>query len=99
VRSSYGFTELVVYLDVLDYHISIFKKPPAGQSAPPPQKLLFSAYGPNNRDNHLQAIYRGTKDDSYIQSLPNGEVISFRTKIDGKEGGQPMWGRHFATPV
>lgn len=78
-----------------DYHLSIYKKPSAGQPASL-QKLLFSTYGPDNRDNHIQATYYRTRDSSYIQSLPNGEIISLRTKSDGTEG---IWGHSFGAPV
>ncbi|KDR77329.1 hypothetical protein GALMADRAFT_246698 [Galerina marginata CBS 339.88] len=102
-----------VYIGRTDYIISIHKKPKPGQPVPPPQELSFSTYGPNNKDNHLQAIYRHTNDDTYIQSLTNGEIIAFHapapgpitTDADGnpkepkQEGGRALWGNKFGAPV
>ncbi|CAA7269916.1 unnamed protein product [Cyclocybe aegerita] len=93
-----------VYIARTDYHISIHKMPQPGLPAPPAQELLFSTYGPNNKDNRLQAMYRRTNDDTYIQSLPNGEVIAFRPRT--AEGGQPrqgenplLWGCPLGAPI
>jgi serine/threonine-protein kinase/endoribonuclease IRE1 len=95
-----------VLIPKTDYHISIYRKPLPGHPAPPSQNLSFSTYGPNNKDNHLQTIYRRTKDDSYLQSLPNGEVISFRvmkaddtTRTSANRGGRPIWGHSFSAPM
>ncbi|KAF8955069.1 ribonuclease 2-5A-domain-containing protein [Flammula alnicola] len=86
-------------------------KPQAGKPTPPVQELSFSTYGPNNKDNHLQSIYRRTNDDTYIQSLPNGEIIAFRTKSNGSgasgsstgkskpQSTGAFWGRPFPAPI
>ena len=87
----------------LDYHISIHKKPLPGQPTPPVQELSFSTYGPNNRDNHIQATYRRTNDNIYVQSLTNGEIIAFRTNppppSTTKGDTRPIWAHHFNAPV
>jgi serine/threonine-protein kinase/endoribonuclease IRE1 len=50
-------------------------------------------------------MYRRTADDAYIQSLPNGEIISFRARgVDNAEPlatreSQLMWGHNFSSPV
>ncbi|KAF8153220.1 hypothetical protein B0H34DRAFT_800449 [Crassisporium funariophilum] len=98
-----------VYIGRTDYHISIHKEPVPGKRTPPVRELSFSTYGPNNKDNHLQTMYKRTIDDSYVQSLPNGEIISFRAKRDsddkktkkdsGPTSGTPLWGHHFNTPI
>ncbi|KAF8873807.1 hypothetical protein CPB84DRAFT_1817965 [Gymnopilus junonius] len=91
-----------VYIGRTDYIISIHKKPKPGKPAPPAQELSFSTYGPNNKDNHLQAIYRRTPDDMYIQPLTNGEIVAFRAKDENsKDGevGRPLWGQHFTAPI
>ncbi|KIM41614.1 hypothetical protein M413DRAFT_445589 [Hebeloma cylindrosporum] len=89
-----------VYIGRTDYHVSIHKKPLPGQPTPPIQELSFSTYGPNNRDNHIQATYRRTHDNVYIQSLTNGEIIAFRTTNEGEEDTtRPIWAHHFNAPV
>ncbi|KAF8062248.1 other/IRE protein kinase [Lyophyllum atratum] len=97
-------TPTEVYIGRTDYHISIYthlkdKKAPK----PPVQNLSFSAYGPNNKDNHLQGMYRRTKDDVYVQSLPNGEIMSFkaRPRRDSLDKGesQLLWGQPFSSPI
>ncbi|GLB39832.1 putative protein with domain in protein kinases, N-glycanases and other nuclear proteins [Lyophyllum shimeji] len=101
-------TPTEVYIGRTDYHISILPGPhPHNRNSahlkPPIQNLSFSVYGPNNKDNHLQAIYRRTKDDAYIQSLPNGEIMAFKAKPRGESldsGSSPLlWGRTFPAPI
>ncbi|KAI6132924.1 hypothetical protein EV401DRAFT_1914944 [Pisolithus croceorrhizus] len=73
-----------VFVGRTDYHVSIYTRPtsPSGRK-PPVQNLSFSAYGPNNQDNDMQSKYRRTSDNTYIHSLPNGNVFSFKaTKTD-----------------
>ncbi|KAF8802390.1 hypothetical protein BYT27DRAFT_6766807 [Phlegmacium glaucopus] len=97
-----------IYIGRTDYHISIRKKPTPSVPNPPIHNLTFSTYGPNNRDNHLQTLYRKTNDNSYVQSLPNGELIAFRGrtpaadqgKIKEKDGPDSLlWGQHFNAPI
>ncbi|KAF5325051.1 hypothetical protein D9619_009609 [Psilocybe cf. subviscida] len=90
-----------VYISRTDYYVSIHKKPRSGRPAPPAQDLIFSTYGPNDRDK-LQRMYRRTLDDTYIQPLPNGEIVAFRTsssdlREDGVAGA--FWGRPFSSPI
>jgi serine/threonine-protein kinase/endoribonuclease IRE1 len=90
---------------MLDYHITIHTWPTRASSPKPPvQNLSFSTYGPNNQDLALQAGYLRTLDDAYIQSLPNGEVISFKARaadseITSSRDSQLLWGRTFSNPV
>jgi hypothetical protein len=66
------------------------------------QNLSFSSYGPNNLDSALQTRYFRTADDAYIQSLPNGKIISF--KVENSDSMAPkdselLWGHTFHSPV
>ncbi|KAG5644674.1 hypothetical protein DXG03_007973 [Asterophora parasitica] len=94
-----------VYIGRTDYHISIQTRPLKGNSAikAPIQNLSFSVYGPNNKDNNLQATYRRTKDDAYIQSLPSGEIISFKARQRGEPfanaDAQVLWAVDFNNPI
>ena len=84
-----------------DYHISIYTKPHYRNPSlprPPVQNLTFSVYGPNNQDHFLQASYRRTKDDAYIQSLPTGEFVSFVARPNDAIS-RPLWMRTFSDPV
>jgi serine/threonine-protein kinase/endoribonuclease IRE1 len=84
-----------------DYHITIHTRP-SNKNRIPVQNLSFSTYGPNNQDNVLQASYRNTKDDAYIQSLPNGEIISFKARGEAKQNSASesvVWGHKFANPM
>ncbi|RDB19766.1 Serine/threonine-protein kinase ppk4 [Hypsizygus marmoreus] len=99
-------TPTEIYIGRTDYHISILTRPLSRDSpAPrvPAQNLSFSTYGPNNKDNHLQRTYRRTIDDSYIQSLPNGEIIAFKARPHGDSvvTGEPqlLWGHTFNNPI
>ncbi|KAF7343463.1 hypothetical protein MVEN_01779100 [Mycena venus] len=83
-----------------DYHVTIHTRP-SSKHRIPVQNLSFSTYGPNNQDNVLQASYRSTKDDAYIQSLPNGEIISFKARGEGSDIEDPsvLWGYKFKNPI
>ncbi|KAJ7809381.1 hypothetical protein B0H14DRAFT_3759804 [Mycena olivaceomarginata] len=67
----------------------------------PVQNLSFSTYGPNNQDNILQGSYQNTKDNAHIQSLPNGEIISFKAREEssGTEDHSILWGLKFNNPI
>ncbi|KAI6041523.1 hypothetical protein EDC04DRAFT_3139667 [Pisolithus marmoratus] len=76
-----------IFVGRTDYHVSIYTRPtsPSGRK-PPVQNLSFSAYGPNNQDNDMQAKYRRTSDNTYIHSLPNGNIFSFKaTESDSND--------------
>ncbi|KAF8062249.1 hypothetical protein FPV67DRAFT_1507686 [Lyophyllum atratum] len=86
-----------------DYNVSIYRGPYNRDSKPPVQDLSFSAYGIIDRDQRPQAAYRQTKDDTYIQSLPNGEILSFRATSRGETPGQCvsqlLWRYTFDAPI
>ncbi|KAJ7326446.1 ribonuclease 2-5A-domain-containing protein [Mycena albidolilacea] len=42
--------------------------------------------------------YQNTKDDAYIQSIPNGEIISFKAS-SGTEDHSILWGLKFNNPI
>ncbi|EMD37006.1 hypothetical protein CERSUDRAFT_137409, partial [Gelatoporia subvermispora B] len=94
-----------VFVGRTDYHISIHTRSPKPSAVKPPvQKLLFSTYGPNNQDHGIQSLYRHTADNTYIHSLPDGKVISFRsahnTQVsDMMPSAQTLWGRVFKCPI
>ncbi|KAG6868345.1 hypothetical protein C0993_004685 [Termitomyces sp. T159_Od127] len=92
-----------VYIGRTDYYVSIRDTRRNAGLRLPTQNLSFSVYGPNNKDNPIQAAYRRTQDDAYVQSLPNGEIIAFKTRPKGDFAGQgdslPMWGHTFTTPI
>ncbi|KAJ7798730.1 hypothetical protein B0H14DRAFT_3543993, partial [Mycena olivaceomarginata] len=48
-------------------------------------------------DNVLQGSYRSTQDGVYMQSLPNGELVAFKT--GSKEDPRVRWGREFKSPI
>lgn len=89
----------------LDYHISIHTRPlTPGLQRPPVQNLSFSTYGPNNQDQVTQSLYRRTMDDTYIQSLPNGKIMSFKTTLSDADpniapNARALWGRSYNSPV
>ncbi|KAJ6481659.1 hypothetical protein C8R45DRAFT_905022 [Mycena sanguinolenta] len=88
-----------VFIGRTDYHITIHTRP-SGKHRIPVQNLSFSTYGPNNQDNILQAAYKNTKDDAYIQSLPNGEIISFKARGESSVSEDPLlWGFKFSNPI
>jgi serine/threonine-protein kinase/endoribonuclease IRE1 len=91
---------------LIDYRVSIHTSPSPGSSIRPPvQNLSFSVYGPNNQDLTLQAAYQRTIDDTYIQSLPDGQVVSVTTRSGishvqdrfhwRHKFPEPMYGRFF----
>ncbi|KAH7928380.1 hypothetical protein BV22DRAFT_1059205 [Leucogyrophana mollusca] len=95
-----------VFIGRTDYHISIYTRSATSSGRKPPiQNLSFSTYGPNNQDNSLQAAYRRTADNTYIESLPNGQIMSFRARDPQSTGSYPRrdypaeWGTAFDSPV
>ncbi|KAH8112370.1 hypothetical protein DFH11DRAFT_1607229 [Phellopilus nigrolimitatus] len=83
-----------------DYHVSIHTRPRSPfDPKPPVQNLTFSTYGPNNQDHAIQGTYRRTPDDTYIQSMPNGEIMSFRTSTSEWSESRPLWGITFKNPI
>ncbi|KAJ7805578.1 hypothetical protein B0H14DRAFT_3153366 [Mycena olivaceomarginata] len=74
-----------------DYHVTIHTRASDKRGLVPAQTLAFSTYGPSSRDNVLQSSYRSTSDGVYMQSLPNGEVISFKARGEG-EDHSVLWG-------
>ncbi|KAJ7094035.1 hypothetical protein B0H15DRAFT_776404 [Mycena belliarum] len=90
-----------VFIGRTDYHITIHTRP-SNKHRIPVQNLSFSTYGPNNQDSILQASYRNTKDDAYIQSLPNGEIMSFKAQGEAKQNSASesvLWAHKFANPI
>ncbi|KAH6910718.1 hypothetical protein BKA70DRAFT_1424376 [Coprinopsis sp. MPI-PUGE-AT-0042] len=89
-----------VFVRRTDYYISIYSQGSNRYgSRPPVQNLSLSVYGANNKDNILQASYRKTADDSYIQGLPNGEIYAFKRETkDGRIDAQPLWIHNFPAP-
>lgn len=89
-----------------DYHVSIYSRAssPSGRK-PPGQNLSFSSYGPNYPDNSLQANYRRTTDNTYIHSLPNGKVLSFKARDTNSDDpyhlrqSPILWGLSFDSPM
>ncbi|CCM06570.1 uncharacterized protein FIBRA_08847 [Fibroporia radiculosa] len=95
-----------VYIGRTDYHVSIHTRSSRSSiTNPPVQRLSFSVYGPNNQDLGLQTFYRHTADDAYIQPLPSGEILSFKSaNIHSPPSGvshnaQLLWGQSFANPI
>ena len=88
----------------LDYHLAIRTNPPKGSGGRPHiQRLSFSTYGPNNQDHALQTLYQHTADNTYIQSLPTGKIISFRAATTESPDSPPnahlMWYQQFSNPM
>ncbi|KAH9854607.1 hypothetical protein C2E23DRAFT_867214 [Lenzites betulinus] len=93
-----------VFIGRTDYHISIHTRPSGGSGGRPHvQKLSFSTYGPNKQDHGLQSIYHRTADNVYIQSLPTGKIISFKTagpeNAGSSSNAHPMWYQTFSNPI
>jgi serine/threonine-protein kinase/endoribonuclease IRE1 len=64
------------------------------------QNISFSAYGPNNLDATLQSTYHRTLDDVYIQSLPNGIVVSLQAVAEDNPDPSPfLWHHEFNDPM
>ncbi|KAG6889943.1 hypothetical protein C0995_013470 [Termitomyces sp. Mi166 len=96
-------TPTEVYIGRTDYYVSIRDTRRNAGPRLPTQNLSFSVYGPNNKDNTIQTAYRRTQDNAYVQSLPNGEIIAFKTRpksdLHGQGDSLPLWGHTFSTPV
>ncbi|KAH7882970.1 hypothetical protein F5I97DRAFT_1900991 [Phlebopus sp. FC_14] len=100
------FTPTEVFIGRTDYHVSIYTRSnsPSGRR-PPVQNLSFSAYGPNQQDNDMQAAYRRTADNTYIESLPNGKILSFKARdldsVDShvRQESQILWALSFDSPI
>ncbi|KAI0372473.1 hypothetical protein BV20DRAFT_964066 [Pilatotrama ljubarskyi] len=99
-----SFTPNEVFIGRTDYHISIHTRPArdaGGRSHV--QKLAFSTYGPNKQDHGLQTLYHRTADNTYIQSLPTGKIISFKAApadaSDSAASAHPIWYRAFSNPI
>ncbi|KAI9056342.1 hypothetical protein FKP32DRAFT_1586082 [Trametes sanguinea] len=93
-----------VFIGRTDYHISIHTRPTGPSSRRPHvQKLTFSTYGPNKQDHGLQSIYHRTADNTYIQSLPTGKIISFKTaspdSSEAASAARPLWYKEYANPI
>ncbi|KAJ3847949.1 hypothetical protein EV368DRAFT_76463 [Lentinula lateritia] len=96
-----------VFIGRIDYHISIHTRPSRTSSgsrlqSPPVQNLSFSTYGPNNQDTLLQSSYSRPKDDSYVQSLPSGELLAFRAHnalASPNDKDSLLWFRKFPNPI
>jgi serine/threonine-protein kinase/endoribonuclease IRE1 len=94
-----------------DYQLTIHTRPQSPSSRAHTQILNFSAYGPNNQDQAIQATYRRTPDDMYIQSTPDGDVLSFvaasppngdETDSDGRPPrsmSKLAWAHTFSKPM
>ncbi|KAJ7798767.1 hypothetical protein B0H14DRAFT_2617658 [Mycena olivaceomarginata] len=81
-----------------DYHVTIHTRPSDKRNRVPAQTLAFSTYGPSGRDNVLQTSYHSTEDGVYMQSLPNGEIISFKARGES-EDHSVLWGCKFKSPI
>ena len=93
--------------------MTIHTRSQSPSSRPSTQILNFSAYGPNNQDQGIQASYQRTLDDMYIQVMPTGEVLSFAAaspkgeeeQEDGFDGRAPkprnklVWANTFKKPM
>lgn len=87
-----------------DYHITIITKPKDKKiPRPPKQHLAYSTYGPNMGDSELQEHYRRTPDDSYVQPLPNGNVMAFEapemTNSAPRTQNPYLWSNKFQEPI
>lgn len=94
----------LVYIGRTDYEVLIQTESTNGDfSHVPDQSLSFSTYGPSNDDAGIQAHYRQTSDDSYVQSMSSGAVISFKAPKESKEKApkesQIMWHRKFQDTI
>ena len=100
-----GYANFKLTSNRIDYHVSIHTRPASpGLPRPPVQNLSFSTYGPNNQDQVIQSWYRRTADDTYIQSLPDGQIMSFKTTLDTADpdiapNARAVWGRSYASPM
>ncbi|KAF9224806.1 kinase-like protein [Gyrodon lividus] len=100
------FISTEVFIGRTDYHVSIYTRSnsPSGRKSPV-QNLSFSSYGPNTQDNAMQAAYRRTADNTYIESLPSGQIISFKARdsdpVDPytRRESQILWALSFDSPI
>lgn len=87
-----------------DYHVAIYTRSPSGRRLPI-HNLSFSSYGPNMQDNSVQATYRHTPDNIYIESLPNGQIMSFKARDNDsthpymRRESQILWALTFDSPM
>jgi serine/threonine-protein kinase/endoribonuclease IRE1 len=80
-----------------DYHVSIYTRPfDRDLPRPPPQNLSFSTYGPNNQDLSYQLLYKRTPDDTYVQAMANGKIMSFQAI--GADT-RPLWAKAYNNPM
>ncbi|KAJ7481584.1 hypothetical protein FB451DRAFT_131660 [Mycena latifolia] len=90
-----------VFIGRTDYHVTIHARP-SDTHRIPVHNLSFSTYGPHTQDSILQASYRNTKDDTYVQSLPNGEIISFKVRGEAQQNSASdsvLWAYKFSSPI
>nr|GAT44620.1 predicted protein [Mycena chlorophos] len=74
-----------------DYRVAVHKR--ASDKETLVQNLSFSTYGPHTAKNQLQAAYTKTKDNVYVQSLPqNGEIKAFKA-------GAVRWAAKLPSPM
>nr|VWO95301.1 Pectinesterase (EC [Ganoderma boninense] len=88
-----------VYIGRTDYHVAIHTRPEGPGGRTHVQRLTFSAYGPNNQDTALQTLYQRTADNTYIQSLPTGKILSFKTVAVDSAAALPVWSNNFPSPI
>nr|GAT45366.1 predicted protein [Mycena chlorophos] len=73
-----------------DYRVSVHKHTSDKETLL--QNLAFSTYGPHNENSQLQAAYTKTEDDFYVQGLPSGEIMAFKS-------GVVRWSAKLSSPV
>ncbi|KAF8556576.1 kinase-like protein [Imleria badia] len=93
-----------VFVGRTDYHVAIYTRSASGRRLPI-HNLSFSSYGPNMQDNAVQAAYRRTPDNTYIESLPNGQIMSFKARDSDsaepymRRESQILWALTFDSPI
>ncbi|KAH0831148.1 hypothetical protein J3R83DRAFT_13720 [Lanmaoa asiatica] len=93
-----------VFVGRTDYHVAIYTRSPSGRRLPV-HNLSFSSYGPNMQDNAAQSAYRRTPDNIYIESLPNGQIMSFKARDSNsmdpymRRESQILWALTFDSPI
>ena len=81
-----------------DYHITVYTDRPGSPRVV--QNLIFSTYGPNNKDNVLQGSYFKTSDGRYIQNAGGSNILSMTLTSDGSQPPfQWTWARNLNVPV
>ncbi|KDQ07551.1 hypothetical protein BOTBODRAFT_38751 [Botryobasidium botryosum FD-172 SS1] len=68
-----------IHIGRTDYHVAVHVRGRGNV-----QNLAFSTYGPNNIDRSQQTLWSRTPDDLYLQTLPDGTILSFKTDTDEK---------------